>query len=265
MFSRRPNTVLEKPQGTIVLDNVWKRYRREDTQLHRSMTRWMRGERAPDAFWALSGITATITPGEAVGIVGPNAAGKSTILKIIAGITEPTSGTAEAHGHIGSLIELGAGFHPELTGRENLLLLGTLLGHSRSELRDRLPEIIDFADIGPFLDMPLKRYSSGMQVRLSFAVAVSSEPEILLIDEALAVGDAAFQEKCLEQFGAFQRSGVTIVLVSHSTDLIAKASTRTLWINQGSVYADGPTDIVLHAYAEATRSTAPQHSHAPAL
>lgn len=239
--------------GTIVLRDVSKRYRLGEMQLHRSVTRWIRGGEATEEFWALQKATVTISPGEAVGIVGPNAAGKSTLLKIIAGITSPTSGTVETRGHIGSLIELGAGFHPELTGRENLALLGTLLGFSRSEMRARMDDIIAFADIGPFLATPLKRYSSGMQVRLGFAVAVSSEPEILLIDEALAVGDTEFQEKCLQRINELRSRGVTIIFVSHVLGFIEQICERVLWMENGGVRLDGEPRVVLPAYQHACR------------
>lgn len=242
------------PRGSVVLRDVWKRYRRGETQLHRSLTRWIRRDPPSDEFWALQGVTATIAPGESVALIGANAAGKSTLLKVIAGITAPTSGVAEVRGHIGSLIELGAGFHPELTGRENLMLLGTILGIPRSEMRDRMADIIAFADIGHFLDTPLKRYSSGMQVRLGFAVAVSSQPQILLIDEALAVGDAAFQEKCLARIDAFRACGVTIILVSHTIDMIARACNRALWIDRGVLRSDGPIQETVETCLRATRA-----------
>lgn len=237
-------------RGQIVLRNVSKRYRRGERQLHRSLSRWLRRAPASDEFWALRDISLTIEPGETVGLIGANAAGKSTLLKIIAGITSATSGHAAAEGRIGSLIELGAGFHPELTGRENLSLLGTLLGFSRSEVRSRLDEIVAFADIGPFLDTPVKRYSSGMQARLGFAIAISVEPDILLIDEALAVGDAAFQEKCLARIDDVRRSGTTMLFVSHIPDLLARVCEKILWLDQGVVHAEGTAKELLPSYAQ---------------
>jgi lipopolysaccharide transport system ATP-binding protein len=175
-----------------------------------------RAARHADEFWALRDVSFEVKRGEVVGIIGRNGAGKSTLLKILSRITEPTSGQAQIHGRVGSLLEVGTGFHPELTGRENIYLNGAILGMRRFEIERKFDEIVAFAEIERFLDTPVKRYSSGMYVRLAFAVAAHLEPEILLVDEVLAVGDAAFQKKCLGKMGDVAKEGRTVLFVSHS-------------------------------------------------
>jgi len=199
-------------------------------------------------FEALKGVSFVIRQGETVAIVGRNGSGKSTILKIIAGVYRPTTGAVKVSGKVSALIELGAGFHPDLTGRENIILNGLLLGLSRQEIRSREQQILDFAELGEFIDSPVKQYSSGMYARLGFAVATEVDPDILLIDEILAVGDAPFQEKCLARIDDFRKHGKTIVYVSHSLDFVRRICDRALLIHDGALLADGSTNSVLAAY-----------------
>ena len=204
-----------------------------------------------DALWALKDVSLEIQPGEVVGLIGRNGAGKSTLLKVLSRITEPTAGRVELRGRVGSLLEVGTGFHPELTGRENVYLNGSILGMSRKEIDRKFDEIVAFAEMERFLDTPVKRYSSGMYVRLAFAVAAHLEPEILLVDEVLAVGDAAFQRRCLDRMRELAQSGRTILFVSHNTDQVPRLCTRALLLNQGRVTAGGPArEIVDHYLAE---------------
>ncbi len=206
-----------------------------------------------EEFWALRDVDLTIAPGETVGIIGPNGAGKSTVLKLISRIIEPTSGQIEVNGRIGALLELGAGFHPDLTGRENIYLNASILGLSRAEIRRRLDDIIGFAELERFIDVPVKHYSSGMYVRLGFSVAVHTDPEILLVDEVLAVGDAAFQRKCLERINELRRAGVTVLFVSHSAETVRALCTRALWLENGRLVADDVAEAVVLRYLERSR------------
>jgi len=195
--------------------------------------------------WALRDLDLTMRQGEAVGIVGHNGAGKTTLLKLISRVTRPTSGTIEVAGRVSSLIELGAGFHPELTGRENVMLNGTILGMSRTEVIDQYQSIVDFAEIKQFMDVPVKRYSSGMYARLGFSVAVHTRPDILLVDEVLSVGDANFGMRCIERMRRLRESGTTILLVSHNLSSVQTLCDRALWINHGQVAASGtPRDVI---------------------
>jgi lipopolysaccharide transport system ATP-binding protein len=201
-----------------------------------------------EEFWALKDVDLEIDPGEVVGIIGHNGAGKSTLLKILSRITRPTTGRVELRGRVGSLLEVGTGFHPELTGRENIFLNGSILGMSRREIVRRFDEIVDFAEVERFLDTPVKRYSSGMYVRLAFAVAAHLEPEILLVDEVLAVGDAQFQKKCLSKMEGIASGGRTIIVVSHQMSLVQRISDRVAMLERGRVVAVGATETVLARY-----------------
>ena len=201
---------------------------------------------------ALADVGFAVAQGEVFGIIGSNGAGKSTLLKVLAGITDPTSGQAVLRGRIASLLEVGTGFHPELTGRENVFLNGTLLGLRQREIRDEYERIVDFAGLEKFMDTPVKRYSSGMQVRLAFAVAAHLRPEILLIDEVLAVGDVAFQRKCLGAMKDVAGGGRTVLFVSHNMAAVSSLCHRTLMLRQGRVAALGPTDEVIQAYIHST-------------
>lgn len=201
----------------------------------------------PDTLWALKDINFEIAQGEVVGIIGRNGAGKSTLLKILSRITEPTAGFADVYGRVGSLLEVGTGFHPELTGRENLYLSGAILGMKRSEIRQKEDEIVAFAEIDRFLDTPVKHYSSGMYLRLAFSVAAHLNPNILLVDEVLAVGDIAFQQKCLNHMRSLTRSGMTILLVSHNMAAIQSSCQRAILLNKGRLLADGePVEVINH-------------------
>jgi len=203
-----------------------------------------------EEFWALKNVSFNVASGERVGIIGRNGAGKSTLLKILSRITEPETGRLEIKGRVASLLEVGTGFHPELTGRENIYLNGAILGMSRAEIKRKFDEIVAFSEIEKFLDTPVKRYSSGMYVRLAFAVAAHLEPEILIIDEVLAVGDIQFQKKCLGKMEDVGRSGRTVLFVSHNMAAIQNLCSRCILLNHGSVYADDKTDIVIKKYIE---------------
>jgi lipopolysaccharide transport system ATP-binding protein len=209
-----------------------------------------------ETFWALKDVSFDIKKGDVVGIIGRNGAGKSTLLKILSRITQPTSGEVDIYGRVGSLLEVGTGFHPELTGRENVFLNGAILGMSKSEIRKHFDAIVDFAGVEQFLDTPVKRYSSGMYVRLAFAVAAHLEPEILIIDEVLAVGDAAFQKKCLGKMKDIAGQGRTVLFVSHSMQFISTLTTSCLWLVQGARVGYGQTPRVINEYLRAGESTA---------
>ena len=210
----------------------------------------------PGKFWALDDVSFEVQPGEVVGIVGRNGAGKSTLLKILSRITKPTRGTAEIHGRIGSLLEVGTGFHPELTGRENIYLNGAILGMRKAEIEAKFDEIVAFAEVEQFIDTPVKRYSSGMYVRLAFAVAAHMETEILLVDEVLAVGDAAFQKKCLGKMREVSRVGKTVLFVSHQMAAVQNLCQSGILLSQGSVEKVGPIAEVVSHYLKESNSLA---------
>jgi len=201
-----------------------------------------------NVIWAIKDISFDIHQGEVVGIIGRNGAGKSTLLKILSRITEPTVGRAEIHGRVGSLLEVGTGFHPELTGRENIYLNGAIIGMRRAEIKRKFDEILAFAEIEKFIDTPAKFYSSGMYMRLAFAVAAHLEPEILLVDEVLAVGDAAFQKKCLGKMEEVAKEGRTVCFVSHNMPAITRLCQRTILLDQGRILSDGPSHQVVTTY-----------------
>lgn len=212
--------------------------------------------RRTDLLWALRDVSFSVENGEAVGLIGHNGAGKSTLLKLLSRIAEPSEGWADVTGRVGSLLEVGTGFHPELTGRENVFLNGSILGMRRAEIRRRFDEIVEFADIERFLDTPVKRYSSGMQVRLAFAVAAHLEPEILLVDEVLAVGDAAFQRKSLAKMAEVARAGSTVIFVSHNLATIQALCRRAILLGSGGVLADGPVEDTVSGYLRALERSA---------
>ena len=249
---------------TILAEGLGKRYRLGQGRasgatllsemLSGALRRPFGGGAAPDDpadFWALRDVSFEIPSGAAVGVIGRNGAGKSTLLKILSRITEPTEGTATLHGRVASLLEVGTGFHPELSGAENVYLSGAVLGMRREEIRRKFDEIVDFSGIeSQFLDTPVKRYSSGMQVRLGFAVAAHLEPEILIIDEVLAVGDAKFQAKCLGKIEQIGESGRTVIFVSHNMPAILRLCSRALLLEHGRVVTDGPTHDAVRMYLE---------------
>jgi lipopolysaccharide transport system ATP-binding protein len=216
-----------------------------------------RGEKPEiDVLWALRDVSFKVERGEAIGLIGHNGAGKSTMLKLLSRIAEPTTGWAEVTGRVGSLLEVGTGFHPELTGRENVFLNGAILGMRRSEIRKRFDEIVEFANMERFLDTPVKRYSSGMQVRLAFAVAAHLEPEILLVDEVLAVGDAAFQRKSLTKMAEVARAGSTVIFVSHNLATIQALCQRAILLERGTVVTDAPVEEAVTGYLRALERAA---------
>ncbi len=211
----------------------------------------LRGRRqaaAAGTFWAVRDVSFDVAPGEIVGIIGRNGAGKSTLLKMLSRITEPSSGRIELYGRIGSLLEVGTGFHPELTGRENIFLNGAILGMRREEIARKFDEIVAFSEVEKFIDTPVKHYSSGMYLRLAFAVAAHLEPEILVVDEVLAVGDARFQRKCLDKMQDVGRQGRTVLFVSHNMAAVTRLCPRTILLNEGGVLADGASHTVVGTY-----------------
>ncbi len=251
----------------ICFQNVVQRFRliqeRPDT-LREAFAHLFRNRVSYHDFEALKGISFKIGEGETTAIIGRNGSGKSTILKIIAGVYRPTAGIVKVSGKVSALIELGAGFHPDLTGRENIILSGLLLGLSRQEIRSREQQILDFAELGDFIDSPVKQYSSGMYARLGFAVATEVDPDILLIDEILAVGDASFQEKCLARIDDFRHRGKTIVFVSHNLSAVRQLCPRALMIDAGALLADGPADELVARYEELMHGNMETQLRAPA-
>jgi lipopolysaccharide transport system ATP-binding protein len=221
--------------------------------------RWLRRSRTVnrdspvDHIWALKGVSFDVNHGEVVGIIGRNGAGKSTLLRVLSRITEPTEGHVVVNGRVASLLEVGTGFHPELTGRENIFLNGAILGMRKLEIERKFDAIVDFAEVGKFLDTAVKHYSSGMYVRLAFSVAAHMEPEILLVDEVLAVGDAAFQKKCLGKMADVATAGRTVLFVSHNLEAVRRICPRTILVGGGTILADGPTDDTISTYTELLR------------
>jgi len=241
----------ESEGGQIEFRNVAKRFQlTEGRTLREFVPALLRGEGWSEAFYALRDVTFSIGHGETYGVIGRNGSGKSTVLKLIAGVTAPSEGEVRVKGSVSPLIELGAGFHPDLTGRENIDLNAMILGMSRKEIRERYDEIVEFAELRDFIDMPVKRYSSGMYMRLGFSVAIHSDPEILLVDEVLAVGDVAFQEKCLAKMHEFKERGITIVFVSHSMELVRKFCERVLLLEGGRLVGDGTPAEMTERYLE---------------
>jgi teichoic acid transport system ATP-binding protein len=235
----------------IRLQNVTQRFRviqeRPDT-LRELFSKLFRHQSTYHDFEAVKHASFEVPKGQMLGLIGRNGSGKSTLLKIVSGVYRPSAGTVEVHGSLAPLIELGAGFHHELTGRENILLNGLLMGYSKGEILARQQSIIDFAEIGDFIDSPVKQYSSGMYMRLAFSVATEVNPEILVIDEILAVGDTGFREKCFERINNFRRAGKTIFMVSHNMNDVADHCDRVILLDKGSIMADGRPDDVIEVY-----------------
>jgi ABC-type polysaccharide/polyol phosphate transport system ATPase subunit len=235
----------------IRVENVTRKFRviheRPDT-LRELFSKFFRHTVQYHEFDAVKNVSLAINRGEMVGIIGRNGSGKSTLLKIIAGVYKPTSGRVEVKGSIAPLLELGAGMHPELTGRENILLNGLLMGYSKKQMQEKEESIIDFAEIGDFIDSPMKQYSSGMFTRLAFAVATEVDPAILIMDEILAVGDTAFQEKCFHRIRRFREAGKTMLLVTHSMSQIVEYCDRAVLLNRGSVIFDGAPEQAVEIY-----------------
>jgi ABC-type polysaccharide/polyol phosphate transport system ATPase subunit len=243
----------------VVFDRVWKKFNRAQRfnslrDLIPAMVSGLARRQRNDElhgkeFWALQDVSFEVRPGEALGIIGPNGAGKSTVLKVLTRILRADSGTSRVHGRVGALVEIAAGFHPDLTGRENVFMQGAIMGMRRAEILRKFDEIVDFAGVADFIDTPVKRYSNGMNARLGFAVAAHLDPEVLLIDEVLSVGDLQFQEKCYERMQRFARSGIAIVFVSHNLSAISMLCDRVLVLRHGRVEALAPTHNAITVYA----------------
>jgi lipopolysaccharide transport system ATP-binding protein len=256
--------------NAVVFDHVWKKFRRGERHdslrdlvpaLARGLFRrgGSRGLETVEEFWAVKDVSFTVEPGEAFGIIGPNGAGKSTTLKLLTRIMKPTEGTCHVSGRVGALIEVAAGFHPDLTGRENIFLQGAIMGMKRAEIARKLDQIVEFAGVDAFVDTPVKRYSSGMNARLGFSIAAHLNPDVLIIDEVLSVGDMAFQERCVKRMLEFKREGVAIVFVSHNLQAIALLCRRSLFI-RNEVVALAETQQVLEAYVRQAQQTASGHA-----
>jgi lipopolysaccharide transport system ATP-binding protein len=225
-----------------------------------------RGREPKREFWAVKDVSFAVERGEAVGIIGHNGAGKSTVLKMLSGITAPTTGEISIRGRFSALLEVGSGFHPDLTGRENIYLSGSVLGMSRREIHRKLDMIVDFAGVERFIDTPVKRYSSGMYVRLGFSIAAHLEPDVLLLDEVLAVGDKSFQDKCKERIGELHANGTTVVFISHDLAAVRTLCPRVLLLERGQIAAEGNADEVIQRYTETTNLThAPSADHGPRI
>jgi len=235
--------------GRLVVQNIGKAYKRYPNRWSR-LLEWSDPRNVPrhEAHWVLRGVSFEVAPGESVGIIGTNGAGKSTLLKIITGATQPTEGSVEIDGRVAALLELGMGFHPDFTGRQNALMAGQLLGIPAEELTERMPEIEAFAEIGDYIDQPVRTYSSGMQVRLAFSVATARRPDVLIVDEALSVGDLYFQHKCLLRIRAFKEEGTTLLLVSHSPDTVRMLCQRGLLLEAGAIRKNADAASVMDYY-----------------
>ena len=241
----------------IEFQRVSKRFQlQEGRTLREFVPAFLRGQGFTPPFYALLDVSFSVELGETLGLIGRNGSGKTSILKLIAGVTAPSQGQVVVRGRVSPLIELGAGFHPDLTGRENIYLNASILGLSNREIRARFADIVAFAELREFIDTPIKRYSSGMYMRLAFAVAVHTDPDILLVDEVLAVGDAPFQEKCLTKMREFQKRGVAIVFVSHDLALVQQFCHRGLWLDSGRIVAEGAPEGVVQKYAESVTQAA---------
>ena len=235
----------------IRLENVSVAYRvpQERIDTFKEYTiRWMQGKVKHRKFLALQDVSLSVYRGEVLGLIGQNGAGKSTLLKLVARVLRPTSGRVVVQGRVAPLLEIGAGFHPELTGRENIFLNGAMLGFSRKQMEEKFQRILDFAELGDFIEAPLRTYSSGMWARLGFAVATDTQPEVLIVDEILSVGDEAFQRKSLERIQSFQAQGATILVVSHTMDTIEKMCQKAVWLDHGKIIASGEAGTVVDSY-----------------
>ena len=245
--------------SAVSVENVWKYFRLYQEKNQYLKSTLLRGRRARyDEFWALKGVDFEIPFGSTFGIIGSNGSGKSTLLKCLAGILSPDKGSVACNGRMAALLELGAGFHPDLSGRENIYLNGAILGMTRSEIDRKLEEIIDFSGLEKFVDTPVKNYSSGMVVRLGFAVATNVDPEILIIDEVLAVGDESFQHRCHEKIESFRQEGRTIILVSHGLMQVAQLCSTVAWLEKGVIKDIGPSYDVIGKYAGQSHDAAPK-------
>lgn len=252
-------------EPAVVFDRVWKKFSRAQkfnslrdlvpAMVSGLVSRRVDDQLAGQEFWALRDVSFAVRPGEGLGIIGPNGAGKSTVLKLLTRILRADRGTATTCGRVGALVEIAAGFHPDLTGRENVFMQGAIMGMRRAEIVRKFDEIVDFAGVGEFIDTPVKRFSSGMNARLGFAVAAHLDPEVLLIDEVLSVGDLAFQEKCYERMRGFVKSGIAVVFVSHNLSAISSLCDRVLVLRQGQVETLAPTHEAITVYARMAQTS----------
>jgi homopolymeric O-antigen transport system ATP-binding protein len=237
----------------LSVEDIGKRYwlrQRGPTTFQQTLLRAFRGARSTP-FWALQHVSFHIVAGESVGVIGSNGAGKTTLLRLLCGLGRPTNGAVRVNGRVAALLTLGAGFHPELTGRENLYVSAVVSGLRRRDVRRLFDTIVKFAELEDFIDQPFRTYSSGMQMRLGFSIAIHVDPAVLIIDEALSVGDAHFQQKCLDRIEQFRRAGKTLLIVSHDMNMIRTFCTRALWFKRGALVADGPTEQVVAQYGAA--------------
>jgi lipopolysaccharide transport system ATP-binding protein len=238
----------------IIVQALAKQFRRYHADRPRTLkellTRGFRGVKPVERFWALRDVSFSVAAGQMFGVIGTNGSGKSTLLRLIGGVGRPDKGSVQVHGHIGALLDLGAGFHPELSGRENVFINGVIAGLTRREVAQRFESIVAFAELQQFIESPLRTYSTGMQMRLAFAIAVHTAPDILLIDEVLAVGDASFQQKCLQRIAQFKDDGAAIILVSHDTTLIRELCDEVLWLRAGHIVAHGNPEMVVDQYLD---------------
>jgi lipopolysaccharide transport system ATP-binding protein len=258
----------------LIMDHVFKRFRRGEQHdslrdlipslVKKAVSKDRERALAPQEFWVLNDVSFEVKKGERLGVIGHNGAGKSTMLKHLSGIMAPTRGSLEVNGRLSALIEVGAGFHPDLTGRENVYLNGVILGMTRAEVKRKFDEIVDFAGLEEFIDTPVKRYSSGMFARLGFSVAAHLEPDILVIDEVLSVGDFAFQRKGIEKMRAIANSGATVIFVSHNLHAVAEFCDRGILLERGRVVVDGPTDQVIRRYLDTASNHHERPPHGPA-
>jgi ABC-type polysaccharide/polyol phosphate transport system ATPase subunit len=243
--------------NSIEFEQVSKRFtlhREKRNSFQERMVNLLRPRGETETFWALRDVSFTVPVGETLGLVGHNGSGKSTTLKLITRILEPTSGSVRVRGRISALLELGSGFHPDLTGRDNIYLNGSLLGFGRADMQRRVDEIIEFAELGPFIDTPVKHFSSGMYMRLGFAIATAVDPDIIITDEVLAVGDEAFQRKCMDRMYKFRQEGRTILFVSHSLDSVRNLCTAAIWLDHGELKAAGDPVTTIDAYLRQTNA-----------
>jgi lipopolysaccharide transport system ATP-binding protein len=245
---------MSAPETAIAVRDVSKVYRRYERRPHGTLKSLLvggsRGRTREGGVVALDGVSFSVSRGETLGVVGANGSGKSTLLKLLSGIVRPTRGSVDVRGRLAALLELGAGFHPEISGRENVEITGLLLGLTKKEIAERFEAIVRFAGVEEFLDAPVKTYSSGMAVRLGFAIAAHSDPDVLLVDEVLAVGDEMFAHRALEKFSEFERAGKTLVFVSHDLGLVAERCRRAIWLERGRIAADGAAGEVVARYRE---------------
>lgn len=255
-------TLPSNPDKIIRLDNVSVRYRIPQERIgtfKEYMIRRLQGRVKLHSFWALKNVSLDVHKGEVFGLIGQNGAGKSTLLKLVARVLRPSEGRVLVQGRVAPLLEVGAGFHPELTGRENIYLNGALLGFTQEEMDSKFEQIVDFAELWDFIDAPLRTYSTGMWARLGFAVATDSRPEVLIIDEVLSVGDTAFQFKCAKRIESFRDQGTTILLVSHNMELVENMCLRAAWLDHGNIIEMGPTKLVVDKYLGRTDQELPEN------